>query len=99
MEKVLSNIRGQPGFEDFLQAPDRERIQNPAMAGPVVIINVSQYRCDAILVERHDIRSLALSNSASRMSRRRHGRVVLAILERWSGCGTLLQILSWKRCI
>jgi hypothetical protein len=62
MEKVLSNIRNQIGFENFLLAPRKEDIQISASYGPVVIINVSEYRCDAILVEQLQIRSLALPN-------------------------------------
>ena len=37
-------------------------MQAAATYGPIVIINVSGYRCDAVIVERHQIRSLALQN-------------------------------------
>ena len=33
-----------------------------ARCGPIVIINVSKHRCDAIVVEQRQIRSLALPN-------------------------------------
>ena len=55
MEELLSNIRGQTGFEDFLQAPARERVQSAATDGPLVITNVSQYRYDAIVIEENGI--------------------------------------------
>jgi CHAT domain-containing protein len=35
-------------------------MQLAANCGPIVVINVSEYRCDAILIEQHQIRFLAL---------------------------------------
>jgi hypothetical protein len=54
MEKLLSDIRDQSGFEDFLLALRREDIQSAVKSGPIVIINVSQYRYNAILIEQHN---------------------------------------------
>jgi hypothetical protein len=34
--------------------------------GPIVAINISEYRCDAILIEQHQIRSVPLPNLSSK---------------------------------
>ncbi|KZL67172.1 30S ribosomal protein S17P-like protein [Colletotrichum tofieldiae] len=60
LDELLVEIRKQPGFEDFLLVPAEEEIQAAASKGPIVLINVSEIRCDAILVEHHQIRCLAL---------------------------------------
>lgn len=59
LEKLITEIRSQPGFEDFL-LPREEELQVAARRGPIVVVNVSQHGCNAFLVEQHQIRSLAL---------------------------------------
>jgi tetratricopeptide (TPR) repeat protein len=61
-DELITKIRQQPGFEDFLLAPSDENIHSAAKCGPIVIINVSTYRCDAIIVGHDQTRSLALPN-------------------------------------
>jgi tetratricopeptide (TPR) repeat protein len=62
LDKLIVEVRKQPEFEDFLLAPNEGKIRVAAKYGPIVAINVSEHRCDAILVERHQIRSLPLPN-------------------------------------
>ncbi|WP_203905665.1 CHAT domain-containing protein [Virgisporangium aliadipatigenens] len=38
------------GFEDFLRPPRVEQLREAATDGPVVIVNVSRWRCDALIV-------------------------------------------------
>ncbi|MCJ1324082.1 hypothetical protein MMC10_000744 [Thelotrema lepadinum] len=59
---LIIEIRKQSGFEDFLLAPKEREMQDAASCGPIVVINVSKHRCDAILVEPHRIRTLNLPN-------------------------------------
>jgi CHAT domain len=47
---LLQQIRNLPGFTDFLAPPTFSGLQAAAAQGPVVIINVSGYRCDALIV-------------------------------------------------
>ncbi|KAF7174386.1 hypothetical protein CNMCM6106_008626 [Aspergillus hiratsukae] len=61
-DELIVEIRQKPGFEDFLLAPTGEDMQAAAKYGPIVVINVSKYRCDAILIEQHRIRRLDLPN-------------------------------------
>ncbi|KAF7174243.1 hypothetical protein CNMCM6106_008368 [Aspergillus hiratsukae] len=64
-DELIVEIRKKPGFQDFLLAPSRDDMRAAAKYGPIVVINVSEYRCDAILIEQHHIRSLALPNLSS----------------------------------
>ncbi|CAH0057443.1 unnamed protein product [Clonostachys solani] len=58
--ELIDTIRKKDGFGNFLRAPSEVDIQDAARNGPVVAINVSKFRCDALLVENHQIRLLPL---------------------------------------
>ncbi|KAF5612368.1 30S ribosomal S17P protein [Fusarium subglutinans] len=60
LEHLIGEIRKHPGFSDFLEPPNEDDYRAAASSGPVVVINLSKFRCDAILVEQHQIRSLPL---------------------------------------
>lgn len=49
-EELLAEIRSLPGFGEFLLPPSLARVQEWAGEGPVVLINVSRYRCDALVL-------------------------------------------------
>lgn len=52
---LLAEIRALPGFERFLQVPAYAELQLAADDGPVVIINISRHRCDALVLRSgHD---------------------------------------------
>ena len=57
---LLQEICKQNGFEDFMQPLDQQEIQSAASRGPIVYINVSKYRCDALIVGKDFIRSVPL---------------------------------------
>ncbi|TVY64104.1 putative 30S ribosomal protein S17-like protein [Fusarium oxysporum f. sp. cubense] len=69
LDEVIAEIQRQPGFEDFLAAPSEEELRAAATCGPVVVINTSEYRCDAILVEHHQIRSVPLPKDMDKTAR------------------------------
>ncbi|TCC62224.1 CHAT domain-containing protein [Kribbella pittospori] len=50
-EELVQRIRSEPGFEDFARPPSVERILEQGSKGPVVYLNVSRYRSDAIIVQ------------------------------------------------
>ncbi|KAK5693657.1 hypothetical protein LTR97_010226 [Elasticomyces elasticus] len=60
LDTVIADIRKQPGCSGFLLSPTAVQMSAAAECGPVVLINVSQYRCDAILIELGQITSLSL---------------------------------------
>ncbi|KAH7014193.1 CHAT domain-containing protein [Microdochium trichocladiopsis] len=54
-DRLIHHIRGFPGFERFLLAPAEKDLKAAARSGPIVIVNISQYRCDAIIVQTDNI--------------------------------------------
>ncbi|QPC65791.1 hypothetical protein HYE67_008022 [Fusarium culmorum] len=59
-EILVDKIRQQPGFEGFLGAPSEDALKLAASEHPLVVINVSEYRSDAMIVLHDRIKSLAL---------------------------------------
>jgi len=49
-DDVISRIRMLPGFSRFLLPPLFSDLQKAAQDGPVIIVNASQYSCDALIV-------------------------------------------------
>ncbi|EXL64729.1 hypothetical protein FOPG_19016 [Fusarium oxysporum f. sp. conglutinans race 2 54008] len=60
LEELLERIRGQPGFERFLLSASEAEMREAAAQGPIVILNVSSHRCDALIVEQLGIQLLKL---------------------------------------
>lgn len=50
-EELVRRIRAEPGFEDFAKPPSVDRILAQGSNGPVVYLNVSRHRSDAIIVQ------------------------------------------------
>jgi hypothetical protein len=50
LRRLLEHARRLPGFADLLGPPKPEDLYRCAEAGPVVVINVSRYRSDALIV-------------------------------------------------
>lgn len=59
-EELIGEVRSQPGFQRFLLPPTTDELMAAAQEGPIVVVNVSPYRCDAFLIERRQIRALPL---------------------------------------
>jgi tetratricopeptide (TPR) repeat protein len=49
-DALVAEIRNRAGFEGFLQAPGPAELTARCTAGPVVIVNVSGFRCDALIL-------------------------------------------------
>jgi hypothetical protein len=64
LDEVIEQIRAQDGFHDFLQPPSADSLMSAAESGPIVVINVSWRRCDAVLVERETVRLLEIPGLA-----------------------------------
>ncbi|KAH7153450.1 CHAT domain-containing protein [Dactylonectria macrodidyma] len=61
LDDVINKIRTQSGFESFLTSPDEASLYAAASSGPIVIINTTSYRCDAILITKDQIRVVHLA--------------------------------------
>jgi tetratricopeptide (TPR) repeat protein len=53
-EDLVTRVRKIPSFENFLRPPSFSQLRLSSIAGPVVVINVSEYRCDALVVNLYD---------------------------------------------
>lgn len=60
LENTIQTIRRLPGFQRFLMAPSEEEIKAAAGSGPIVIINISIHRCDALIVDKNELKALPL---------------------------------------
>ncbi|KAL6837123.1 hypothetical protein V8C40DRAFT_279088 [Trichoderma camerunense] len=49
---VIEAVRAQPEFANFLQPPATEDLTAEASRGPIIAINISSLRCDALVVQR-----------------------------------------------
>jgi hypothetical protein len=54
---LVDRIRELDGFHDFLRPPAAAALSQAAAGGPVVVLNASRYRCDAVLVRPGDVTS------------------------------------------
>ncbi len=63
-DSLLEQVRRLPGFEDFLSSVPFARLRAAAVDGPVVILNVSTYGCDALILEaeRSDVWVVSLTS-------------------------------------
>ncbi|MFI6372013.1 CHAT domain-containing protein [Streptomyces sp. NPDC050546] len=48
--ELLARIRALPGFGTFLRIPRFAELRRAADGGPVVVVNVSRHRCDALVL-------------------------------------------------
>ncbi|WP_405463963.1 CHAT domain-containing protein [Streptomyces jietaisiensis] len=60
LQELLDRARALPGFGDFLAAPRLADLLACAEDGPVVLINVSRFRGDALLVRSSGVTPVAL---------------------------------------
>lgn len=49
-EQLVGMIRSIPGFSEFVQPKQFHDLARAAASGPVVIVNVSSFRCDALII-------------------------------------------------
>ncbi|KAH7146064.1 CHAT domain-containing protein, partial [Dactylonectria macrodidyma] len=60
LASLLETIRSKADFERFLLSASEADILEAARPGPIIVLNVSLYRCDALLIEQSGIRLLEL---------------------------------------
>ncbi|MEV6717654.1 CHAT domain-containing protein [Lentzea sp. NPDC051208] len=57
---LVDSIRSLPGFAGFLRPPAVQELVNAVGRGPVVVVNVSALRCDALVIAEGDVVPVAL---------------------------------------
>jgi hypothetical protein len=59
-DALVEEVRELAGFQDFLRPPPLETLLSAAERGPVAVVNVSRWRCDALIVTTEGIRPVEL---------------------------------------
>jgi CHAT domain-containing protein len=80
-DELVEQVRGLDGFEDFLKPPRLETLLPAAANGPVVVVNVSRWRCDALIVRTKGIEVKELS-SLTLEAVEQHATDYLRVLQR-----------------
>ncbi|WP_345583984.1 CHAT domain-containing protein [Streptomyces prasinosporus] len=105
-DELIEEVRGLPGFENFLRRSRLPELRS-ALPGPVVVINVSTLRCDALIVTGDAVRVLPLPRLTAHDAHTRTVRLLTAIQEADRATGsagtaarmvreqTLLDVLEW----
>ncbi|MFD5914132.1 CHAT domain-containing protein [Streptomyces massasporeus] len=80
-DRLVAEARSLPGGEDFMRAPDFARLRRAAAEGPVVLVNTSAYRCDAIVVTPAGARVVPLPEWTSPPVAQRAFRLMAALAD------------------
>lgn len=57
---ILDRLRADPGLQDLVGPPRLDELLAAGSRGPVVIVNVSEYRCDALILSAGQVRAVPL---------------------------------------
>lgn len=60
MSRLLEDIRAKAGFERFLFPLSEIEMRQAASQGPIIIVNISIFRCDALVIEESEIQAVPL---------------------------------------
>ncbi|MFG3496743.1 CHAT domain-containing protein [Streptomyces sp. NPDC047886] len=101
-EELLAEVRRLPGFAGFLLPLPFAELSRATADGPMIIVNVSRYRCDALVVTPGRVRLVPLPGLTADEAQRRTERY-LAALDRLDRPGaapgpaqqTVLATLEW----
>jgi tetratricopeptide (TPR) repeat protein len=66
-DSLLARIRSQKGFADFAREPDLRELLAQTRKGPLVFLNVSEYRSDAVILDAEGVRTLPLTDVTPRL--------------------------------
>lgn len=67
-DDLVEQVRKVEGFDDFLRPPSLASLLPAASGGPVVVVNVSQWRCDALIVTKDGVRNRHLPDLTLRQA-------------------------------
>ncbi|MEV7907871.1 CHAT domain-containing protein, partial [Streptomyces anulatus] len=56
LARLIAHIRTLPGLSRFLLLPEAAQLAAEAREGPIIMINLSQYRCDALILTTDGVR-------------------------------------------
>ena len=77
MNELLGTIRQQDGYHRFNLPPTAEEIMSTASEGPLIVVNLCAWRCDAFLVDSKGIRLKGLPDlTVAEMDKRFKGGIM-----------------------
>ncbi|ETS81126.1 hypothetical protein PFICI_06128 [Pestalotiopsis fici W106-1] len=96
LEELVNEIRRQPGFDRFLLPPSETDILKVGADGPVVVINVSTHRCDALIIHEHQMNCLELPHVTEEeiIEQRRHVSKSSLLMLEWLWDGIVSPVLE-----
>ncbi len=59
-ESLIDDVRAVPGLESFLRPPGIRDLRAAAAGGAIILVNVSRWRCDALILTTNDVRVVPL---------------------------------------
>ena len=86
-DRIVEQIRVLPGMQGFLRPPTTEELLASAADGPVVVVNVSRYRSDAILVTGEGIEAVELTGLSTATALERATAFITAVDEAYGSKG------------
>jgi tetratricopeptide (TPR) repeat protein len=101
---AVAQVRSVPGYQDFLTPARFAVLRNAAQRGPVVVLNASPYRCDALIVRISgvDVVPLPVTNEDVLARVNRYGdavnelnRAAQTLAGRQAAENELRQVLAW----
>jgi tetratricopeptide (TPR) repeat protein len=101
--RIISEIRKQQGFQSFMLPPTADELARQAAAGPLVVINASPDRSDAIIVRTSGTAAVSLpelqDGLVSQISALRSGARAAqdadTMQERRAGQDAIFSVLEW----
>jgi tetratricopeptide (TPR) repeat protein len=100
-DRVLAAVRAIPQFASFLEPPPFAELASGIGPGPVVVVNVSRYRCDALIVTPAGVRVvplLALTRDAAAAAADRYHQTLAEVARSgWTPAARQVidEILGW----
>ncbi|MGP4020711.1 CHAT domain-containing protein [Saccharopolyspora sp. 5N708] len=88
--ELVAEVRTHPSFEHYLEPPAFERLSAAAAEGPVVLVNVSAYGSDALLVTAGEVIGLSLPSVDVRNTTK-YTRLLLEA----SSAADIREVLDW----
>jgi tetratricopeptide (TPR) repeat protein len=90
---ILNRLRADPDLRHLVGPPQLEELLAAASQGPVVIVNVSEYRCDALVMSEGQVRTVPLP----RLTKQAVAEQVQALLDAADDVRTaeVHDVLSW----
>ena len=88
-ERLLEEVRRRPGFGDFLASTPFDRLRQAASDGPVVLVNTTRWRSDALIVTTTGVHPVALPWLDHDTAQQRAAALLAAQREAEAGSGGL----------